>query len=420
MFRLFRLYLPLLLLILPWAVAPSLRSLDPALQQLVSSLPILLALLAFLLAAGFKRGRIALAAAHLGLTAYLIQTARSKGVDQPDAYVLFTLTSLVIPLVHGWLLIQRDTSPLCRRGVVKLILTLAPSAVLLGMWLVPGQLGSWLPDLHPSLLETLGEDSLLNRGSVWIGAPVLALSLLLTITRRTADEIALFGSLLAQMLAISTLKQSHLSTQLLILAPTLLIIAVISHIYAMAFVDTLTGVPARRALEHKLAGLGRHYGIAMLDIDHFKKFNDTYGHDVGDQVLRMVATQLRKVQAGGTLFRYGGEEFTIVFSGRREEEVVEALDEVRQRVEQYPMRVRAPQRPRSNRQGKQARENSARDTEQVSVTISIGIAWREADERPEMVIKRADKALYKAKGAGRNRVMTDGPDPRRQRRRAVA
>ncbi|GGB89856.1 GGDEF domain-containing protein [Marinobacterium zhoushanense] len=380
----------------------------------------LLAVLAFLLAAGFKRGRIALAAAHLGFTGYLLHAAAAKGVDAPDAYVLFTLTSLIIPLLHGWLLIQRDTSPLCRRGVVKLILTLTPSAILLGMWLIPGQLGGWIPDLHPSLLETLGEDSLLNRACAWISAPVLALSLLLTLTRRTTDEVALFGSLLAQILAISTLKQTHLSTQLLILAPTLLIVAVISHIYAMAFVDSLTGVPARRALEHKLAGLGRQYGIAMLDIDHFKKFNDTYGHDVGDQVLRMVAAQLRKVQAGGTLFRYGGEEFTIVFSGRREEEVVEALDEVRQRVEQYPMRVRAPQRPRSNRQGKQARQRGGQDTEQVSVTISIGIAWRDADERPEMVVKRADKALYKAKGAGRNRVMTDGPDPRRQRRRAVA
>ena len=420
MFRLFRLYLPLLLLLTPWAVAPSLRALDPILQQLVGSLPILLAVVAFSLAAGFKRGRIALAACHLGITAYLLLDATSAGLNRPDAYVLFTLTSLAIPLIQCWLLIQRDTSPLCRRGIIKLVVTLIPSVILLALWSSPGRLGAWMPDLHPALLETLGEHSLLNRGSAWLCAPVLALSLLLTLTRRTADEIALFGSLLAQMLAVSTLNQPHLSTQLLIMAPTLLIIAVISHIYAMAFVDTLTGVPARRALEHKLAGLGRQYGIAMLDIDHFKKFNDTYGHDVGDQVLRMVATQLRKVQAGGSLFRYGGEEFTIVFGGRREEEVVSALDEIRQCIEGYPMRVRAPQRPRSDQKGKQARRDRAQDTEQVRVTISIGVAWREADERPEFVIKRADKALYKAKGAGRNRVMTDGPDPRRRRRPAAA
>ncbi|KEA62767.1 GGDEF domain protein [Marinobacterium lacunae] len=385
-------------------------------MKLVSSLPLLISATAFMLAAGFKRGRIALASCHVGLSAYILVKAVSSGLDRPDTYVLFTLTSLAIPAIHAWILIQRDTSPLCRKGIAKLAVTLAPSCALLFMWSRPGLLGQWMPELSPTLLETLGEHSLLSIGSLWLFAPVLGLSLLLTLTRRTADEIALFGALAAQMLAISLLKQPHLSTPLLIAAPALLIFAVISHIYAMAFVDSLTGVPARRALEHKLAGLGRQYGIAMLDIDHFKKFNDTYGHDVGDQVLRMVATQLRKVQAGGSLFRYGGEEFTIVFNGRKEEEVVAALDEVRQRVEHYPMRVRSPQRPRSNRQGKQSREGQAQESEQVTVTISIGVAWRDTDEQPSVVIKRADKALYKAKGAGRNRVMTDGPDPRRQRR----
>lgn len=417
MLKLARLYLPLLLLSLPWAVAPLLSLLEPAMRQLVGTLPLPLFGLALAFAAGFKRGRLALCAIHLGFAALLLQQIARAGLDQPDAYVLYTLLGLTVCVVQVWILVQRDTSLFCRRGLSKLALTLAPYVTLACFWSQPGELAPLLVRLHPLLLEQVQPQLLLSRGVAWLGLPILGLSLLLTLTRRTPDEIALFGALLCVLLAMALLSQPPLPALLLSVAPLLLTLSVIQHIYAMAFVDTLTGVPARRALEHRLAGLGRQYAIAMLDIDHFKQFNDTYGHDVGDQVLRMVATQLRQVGAGGSLFRYGGEEFTIVFNGRREEEVVAALDAVRQRVEHYPMQVRAPQRPRNDKAGRQARQG-ARGQKQVQVTISIGVAWRESDERPDMVIKRADKALYRAKGAGRNRVMTDGPDPRRQRRAA--
>lgn len=82
----------------------------------------------------------------------------------------------------------------------------------------------------------------------------------------------------------------------------------------MAYQDELTSLPGRRALKEYLLKLGSEYTIAMFDIDHFKKFNDTHGHDVGDQVLRMVASKLATVSGRGKSFRYGGEEFTLVFS----------------------------------------------------------------------------------------------------------
>ena len=83
--------------------------------------------------------------------------------------------------------------------------------------------------------------------------------------------------------------------------------------YFLAYRDELTGLASRRALYNLVLSLGRKYSVAMLDIDHFKKFNDTYGHDVGDQVLRLVAAKMARVSGGGKVFRYGGEEFTIVF-----------------------------------------------------------------------------------------------------------
>jgi len=75
--------------------------------------------------------------------------------------------------------------------------------------------------------------------------------------------------------------------------------------------------------------MGRRYVIAMLDVDHFKSFNDTYGHDVGDQVLKMVAAKINGVKGGGKPFRYGGEEFTVIFPRRRLAEAIPHLEEVR-------------------------------------------------------------------------------------------
>lgn len=92
----------------------------------------------------------------------------------------------------------------------------------------------------------------------------------------------------------------------------LMIAAAASHeAYQMAFRDELTGLPGRRALNERMQRLGRNYVIAMTDVDHFKKFNDTHGHDVGDQVLRLVASRLSKVTGGGRAHRYGGEEFAL-------------------------------------------------------------------------------------------------------------
>ncbi|SEF74838.1 GGDEF domain-containing protein [Marinobacterium lutimaris] len=417
MFRYLRLLLPLLLIALPWVIYPLAQRADPVQERLLEGLPLLMALCALLLASGFKRGRIALASVALGCSALLLGAASDRGLDNPDAYVLFSGISLLLPLVYAWLLIPRDSAILSRRGLLQWGGLLLPFGLLLLAWQYPQQLALWLPRLPSAFLEVVAEHSMLTRAIFWLSLPILALYLVLTLTRRTIDEVAMFGSLLAQLLALHTMKEPLLGMLFLASAGLLCVCAVVMHIYAMAFVDTLTGVPARRALEHHLSNLGRHYSIAMLDIDHFKQFNDTYGHDVGDQVLRMVAAQLNKVTAGGSLFRYGGEEFTIVFRGQREEEVVSALDTVRQRVADYPMKVRAPQRPRNDRRGRKTREETGAATEQVKVSISIGVAWRLADEKPDSVIKRADKALYKAKGAGRNRVITEGiNDPRRQRR----
>ena len=103
----------------------------------------------------------------------------------------------------------------------------------------------------------------------------------------------------------------------------------IENSYLLAYHDELTTLPSRRAFNDAMMRLQPPYSIAVVDIDHFKKFNDTYGHDTGDvQVLRLVASKLSLVTGGGNAYRCGGEEFTILFPGKRRDEVVERFGEV--------------------------------------------------------------------------------------------
>lgn len=177
------------------------------------------------------------------------------------------------------------------------------------------------------------------------------------------------------------------------------IFAILKDFYAIAYLDELTGLPGRRALREEFLKLGDNYSIAMLDIDFFKKFNDKYGHDVGDQVLKMVASMMEKTEGGAKVYRYGGEEFTILFPGKNAREAYPFLEELRKKIASRPFIIR------SDRNKKKKDEKNAKKREEVRITVSIGIADKSGkDESPGDVIKRADQALYRAKRKGRNCV----------------
>jgi diguanylate cyclase (GGDEF)-like protein len=176
----------------------------------------------------------------------------------------------------------------------------------------------------------------------------------------------------------------------------------LENVYTLAYRDELTGLPSRRALNEAVLRLGDRYTIAMVDIDHFKQFNDRYGHDVGDQVLRMVGSRLSRVEGGGKMFRYGGEEFTLLFPDKAVEESLPFLEAIRREVAESSFALRGSDRPkRKPKNGRLPASNGKK----VTVTISIGAAERNGRyETPEQVIEAADKALYRAKEGGRNRV----------------
>jgi diguanylate cyclase (GGDEF)-like protein len=207
---------------------------------------------------------------------------------------------------------------------------------------------------------------------------------------------------------------AYVATAALILATSL-----IETSYVLAYHDELTGIRGRRAFNESLLSLDEQYAIAIVDIDHFKRFNDDHGHDVGDQVLRMVASHLSEVDGNGEAFRCGGEEFAIVFRNSSAKDAFEHLGALRQIIGKSTFQVRGSERRVVRRSdsgiGESDRRKSAKKKAEsaspdqrsdcLSVTVSIGVAEPgKRHRRPEQVIQAADQALYRAKHKGRNRV----------------
>jgi len=233
---------------------------------------------------------------------------------------------------------------------------------------------------------------------------VAALSLvgLRFFTRRTVIQSNFVWTLIAAFLALNSGGTGAASTVYLTTGGLLLVVSLIETSHRMAFSDELTGLPSRRALTDALLRLPEVYAIAMVDIDHFKKLNDQYGHAVGDQVLRLIGTTLTRTEGGGRPFRYGGEEFAVLFPGKAAEEAVPYLEDLREAIEASSFVVRGRDRP-TRRPDKPVRSAGGRKS--LSVTVSIGVAEPDdLDADPEDVIRTADQALYRAKRTGRNRV----------------
>jgi diguanylate cyclase (GGDEF)-like protein len=218
-------------------------------------------------------------------------------------------------------------------------------------------------------------------------------------------DVGIAAALVAFFLACWWIESAAVFSAFIAAAGVTLLVAVLQESHRLAFRDELTSLPSRRALEERLTGLGPRYAIAMVDVDHFKQFNDAHGHHVGDQVLKLVAARLARIEGGGQSYRYGGEEFCVMFSERTLEESLPHLEKLRKDIEDYRIAVRGGDRPRGREAGSRLR--AARAPEKtLSVTVSIGAAERDDTLiRPLLVIRAADEALYRAKRAGRNRVM---------------
>ena len=259
---------------------------------------------------------------------------------------------------------------------------------------LPGGLFAWTPLPQLALLAFMA-------AGAWLG---MRMSLL----RKPLDS-AFFWSVCAAFAALHAASPGRRSSLYIATAVLMFAAALVETSYLLAFHDELTGLPGRRAFNEEMAALHDTYSIAMVDVDHFKRFNDSYGHDTGDQVLRMVAGRLAQVSGGGRAFRYGGEEFAIVFPNRSAGDCMEHLQEIREAIARTTFMVRGPDRSHRRRAERRYSQPGRRPVgsarTRTAVTVSVGVAESSARlHTPELVVEAADQALYHAKNQGRNRV----------------
>src|SRR5207237_1842303 len=228
----------------------------------------------------------------------------------------------------------------------------------------------------PLFLPLVGRmDAPRGVGAVPPAALVVFVLALVVLARRailqvTALESGAVWSLVAAFLALGAGGGGLDSSAYFATGGLILVLSLIETWHGMAYDDELTGLPARRALNEALVRLHGVYTVAMVDVDHFKRFNDEHGHDVGDQLLRMVGARLGELGGGGRAFRYGGEEFAVLFPGKTLDEARTHLEAVRRTIEGAAFTLRGPHRPRT-RPESPAPAGSRR---RIAVTVSIGAA----------------------------------------------
>jgi diguanylate cyclase (GGDEF)-like protein len=378
--------------------------LGPESRIILNSFPYLTCAVCVAMAYQFSRGRLLLASVGVAALYWLIQTHLQVSLDNPDAAHLFLVASLALPLLTLYLLLIPE------RGVISSpgLMFAACGVALVGICFpLAGWIGGGEGGLAALFEPRLAEGYVLSRGATILCVLVGLVGLTLLLLRNAEAEAALLGVLLSGYCALAFLHLAFISVVMASSAGLCLAWGLARSSHSMAYRDELTGLLSRRALNERLNSLGRRYSIAMLDVDHFKRFNDTHGHDVGDEVLKLVASRVKQVGNGGTAYRYGGEEFCIVFPRKSTEDCAEALDEVRERIAGYKMSIRdRKRRPVKAKQGSRQRGATRISSKCVSVTISAGVAASSAEfSSPEDVLSAADSKLYRAKKAGRNKVM---------------
>ena len=325
----------------------------------------------------------------------------SKGLAGFQRELLFNLLCILIPLNFLIFNYLKERGILNQYGIRRLFFVVLQ--IIAAFWLVKtNQFGistyvSMDLFLHPLQGKTIIKQS----GQIMMGLSLVVLS-----THWLLNPKQLRGAwiltLISVIVALHFVLNKQLATVYFMISGVILVAAIIINSYNLAYKDELTQMSSRRALKQELASLGKTYSLAMVDVDHFKKLNDNYGHDVGDEVLKMLATHLQSVEGGGKAFRYGGEEFTIVFAGKDASSATVYLDALRNKIASKPFIVRNKKRPK-NKPGQKPKKSDK--TQELNVTVSIGVAEKQTKHSSTQdIMKSADNALYKAKKKGRNRV----------------
>ncbi len=389
------------LLALAAALAGHVAALPPAQAALTAYAPIVALPLGILLAIALQRGRVLFALLSIGAAWIAYRGYVGVGGGGFTARAVFVSLCLLAPANLAMMALARERGIFNLHGALRAAILAAEIGLV--AWFATSGNRETLYWLYEPLTTALLVNTRIPQMALLAMALGIAVCMWAWWSARTAVEIAFAAAILAWGLA--ALHPPTAAQHLIYVSAAALILAaaVLQDLYRMAFRDELTGVPGRRALNEHLARLSRRYAIAVIDIDHFKKFNDTHGHDVGDQVLKMVASRIERVRGGGKAYRFGGEEFVIVFAGATVAEAMPHLEALRVDVAGHGLTLRESDRAEAPPPKRSRKSNTA--GKNLSVTISIGVAGRNENlPTPAEVLTAADKALYRAKHGGRNKV----------------
>ncbi len=219
--------------------------------------------------------------------------------------------------------------------------------------------------------------------------------------KSTFQDTAFIGVFVTSFFSFYFILKHNAPTIFFLGGVTCVLFSLLQISHRMAFLDELTNIPGRRALTNAMRQYDRHpYTLSIMDIDFFKRLNDSYGHEVGDQGLRMISARLVQYAKTNHLYRYGGEEFVLLFPNKRLEEVLDEIEETRALISNSDFFLRS-----------RARCNNAQENEKfpylasIKITLSAGVAEKTGSQSSDFVLNTADKALYKAKKTGRNKTV---------------
>ena len=379
----------------------------------IEYLPLILFLLAALVGSRMNHARVTFLAL-VGIFSFLAV------VHHGDEEHAQRATALVAGLaICGYTLLcvhWRERGIATEMGALRLLAIAGPLAVFWGIAaahpaslavLVPRFLqpaaGHLLPLPWPVVLAAIGAAGLLVawRHRHPLETPIVLSCLVAMLLAVAVTSPRFFAWQPGEALAVRIAAGRVASSLFMGAAALILLFATLEHSYGSAFIDELTGIPGRRALDQRLSSLGSRFALAMIDLDHFKQVNDRHGHAVGDQALRFVARHLHDVDEG-TAYRYGGEEFVVVLPRRTEQRAYAILENVRVGIAEAEFRLRGPDPAAASAR----QEPPAAPPERVPLTVSIGIAAVSRGElTPEEALAEADRALYRAKDLGRNRTV---------------
>lgn len=371
-------------------------------------LPHFLLLTAAITGACFTQTRLLFIAAIMSATLQCVYWAFFIEHDPAHGAATLLLGTLVLPPLAAVFHRSQERGLFTTHGAIRAMTVLILAGFIITLPLASGFQQSVMSSAPPSFRTESG----------WLRIPGVGLLALLAslpfLLFRQRGESPLLGpliglSILAAFLALnvpSSLCRPPLQRAGLLLFGTLsgftLLLAALESAWRHMNIDELTELPGRRPLKHRLRCLGAHYVLAVVDIDHFKRINDTYGHPAGDQILRYMAAELRN-NPRGSAFRYGGEEFVVVYENLSYKDALNNLDDLRDIISRKEFFVRDEARPARKQRG----PTPARKPEspRIHLTVSIGAASPSTYYRtPQDVLEAADQALYRAKENGRNRV----------------